>query len=180
MLNGINLEGLQEYIEVITEKPSEAISSYGITARWLGGVNTQISTHNQKVGQKTIQKDFKFIIGEPEELLGNNQHPTPQDYLLGGLAGCMIVGFVTNAAKKGIKLDSVELQITGDLNLRGFLNVDAEAPVGFDKINFNFDVQGSGTQQEYDEIISKVQRFSPNYRTISDAVELSVTPKVAI
>lgn len=180
MLNGINLEGLQQYIELITQEPSEAISSYGITAKWLGGVNTKVSTHNQQVGQKVINKDFEFTIGEPEELLGHNKYPTPQDYLLGGLAGCMVVGFVTNASKKGIKLDSVELTITGDLNLRGFLNVDKEAPVGFDKINFHFDVQGSGTQDDYDEIIGKVQRFSPNYRTISDAVELSVAPKVTV
>jgi len=31
--------------------------------------------------------------------------PTPQDYLLGGLAACMIVGFVVGVSKKGLKLE---------------------------------------------------------------------------
>lgn len=174
MLNGINLDGLEQYVELITEKPTEAISSYGITAKWLGGVNTEITTHNQMVGTKEIKKDFKFTIGEPEELLGKNAYPTPQDYLLGGLAGCMMVGFVSGASSKGIKLESVLLTITGDLNLRGFLNVDKTAPVGFEEIKFNYNVKGDGTQEDYDAIINNVQQFSPNYRTITDNVKLSV------
>jgi len=174
MLNGINLDGLEQYVELITEKPAEAISSYGITAKWLGGVNTEITTHNQMVGSKEINKDFKFTIGEPEELLGKNAYPTPQEYLLGGLAGCMMVGFVSEASSKGIKLESVSLTITGDLNLRGFLNVDETAPVGFEEIKFNYDVKGDGTQEDYDAIINNVQQFSPNYRTITDNVKLSV------
>lgn len=174
MLNGINLDGLEQYVKLIKEKPAEAISSYGITAKWLGGVNTEITTHNQMVGSKEINKDFKFTIGEPEELLGKNKYPTPQDYLLGGLAGCMMVGFVARASSKGIKLESVSLTITGDLNLRGFLNVDETAPVGFEEIKFNYDVKGDGTQEDYDAIINNVQQFSPNYRTITDNVKLSV------
>jgi uncharacterized OsmC-like protein len=175
MLNGINLEGLNTYANTISEKPEEAISAYGVTAKWLGGVKTQIQTHNQKVGSAEIVKDFHFDIDEPEELLGSNSNPTPQDYLLGGLAGCMMVNFVAGASQKGIKLESVELKIKANLDLRGFLNVGDHVPIPFEKIFFNYEVKGDGTQNDYDEIIKDVQHFSPNYRTISDAVNLSVS-----
>lgn len=69
MLNGINLEGLKAYIDVITAKPDEAISGYGITATWMGGVKTSIQTHNQRLGSNVIVKDFQFNIDEPKELL---------------------------------------------------------------------------------------------------------------
>ena len=174
MLNGINLEGLQEYRDLIGIEEKEAYSSYGITAQWQGGVNTKVSTHNQKVGSKEIQKDFSFEIGEPNELLGDNSRPTPQDYLLGGLAGCMMVGFVAGASSKGIKLKEVKLHITGTLDLRGFLNVNAESPVGFDSIEFSYEVDGNGTQEQYNEIITNVRQFSPNYRTITDKVNMKL------
>ena len=87
----------------------------------------------------------------------------------------MMVGFVVGASTKGIKLDSVKLQITGALNLREFLNVDATAPIGFDEIQFNFDVKGNGEQEQYDEIIKNIQQFSPNYRTIADKVRVVLT-----
>ncbi|PHS08586.1 MAG: hypothetical protein COA88_06380 [Kordia sp.] len=35
MLNGINLDELEQYIKLITEKPAEAISNYGITDKWV-------------------------------------------------------------------------------------------------------------------------------------------------
>ena len=174
MLNEINLEGLDAYRGLITKESEEAISSYGITAKWQGGVNTTIETHNQKVGSKEVVKNYSFNIGEPEELLGENKTPTPQDYLLGGLAGCMMVGFVVGASNKGIKLEDVQLHITGELDLRGFLNVDNTVPIGFDKINFQFEVKGDGKQEDYDELIKNVQQFSPNYRTITDKVEVSL------
>jgi len=174
MLNGINLEGLNQYISVIKENKEEAKSSYGITAEWLIGTKTKVFTHNQKVGSSEITKDFKFSIDEPQELLGDNTNPTPQDYLLGGLAGCMMVGFVVGASNQGIKLNQVSLHITGSLDLRGFLNVDPETPIGFDEIQFKFEVIGDGTQEQYDEIIKNVQHFSPNYRTITDQVKVSL------
>jgi uncharacterized OsmC-like protein len=172
MLNGINLDGLAQYIELITKQKEEAISAYGITAEWLGGTKTRVSTYNPQIGSTEVVKNFDFTIDEPNELLGSNSFPTPQDYLLGGMAGCMMVGFVVAASTKDIKLESVKLTIKGALNLRGFLNVDSSAPIGFDKIEFSFDVQGSGTKEQYNEIIKNVQQFSPNYRTITDSINV--------
>ncbi|MFC5046043.1 OsmC family protein [Aquimarina hainanensis] len=106
--------------------------------------------------------------------MGDNSRPTPQDYLLGGLAGCMMVGFVAGASGKGIKLNKVKLHITGTLDLRGFLNVNPESPIGFDTIEFSFDVDGDGTQEQYNDIINNVRQFSPNYRTITDKVNMKL------
>ena len=172
-LNGIKLDDLAAYTQVITDHPEQAISEYGIVAEWRGGVHSEIRTLNQYIGGKEVVKDFSFHVGEPKELLGNNAYPTPQDYLLGGMAGCMMVGFVASASARNIKLDEVKLTIKGALNLRGFLNVDADAPVGFAEVQFNFAVKGDGSQAQYDEIIAGVQQSSPNYRTISDAVKVS-------
>ena len=147
-LNGIKLDDLAAYTQVITDHPEQAISEYGIVAEWRGGVHSEIRTLNQYIGGKEVVKDFSFHVGEPEELLGNNAYPTPQDYLLGGMAGCMMVGFVASASARNIKLDEVKLTIKGALNLRGFLNVDADAPVGFAEVQFNFAVKGDGSQAQ--------------------------------
>jgi len=178
MINGINLNNLHTYAALIKKQPEQAISSYSITTHWLGGVKTRICTDNQYVGSTEIIKNFHFDIDEPAELLGSNTMPAPQDYLFAGLAGCMIVGFVVCASEQGITLESVKLIIKGSLNLRGFLNIDPKAPVGFEKIEFNYQVKGSGTQADYDGIMEYVQQFSPNYRTILDKVTLSVNKEI--
>ena len=62
------------------------MSENGVVAESRGGVNSEIRTSNQYIGRKEVVKDFSFHVGEPKELLGNNAYPTPQDYLLGGMA----------------------------------------------------------------------------------------------
>jgi uncharacterized OsmC-like protein len=174
MLNNLNIQALQAYIETVNKKPEEAIFAHGITAVWKGGVNTEITTHGKTLGSKSIERQFIYSIGEPEEVLGNNQSPNPQDYILGGMAGCMMVGFVATATAKGIKLDDVQLTIKGAVDMRGFLDLDPNVSVGFEELQFNFNVKGSGTQEQYDEIVEHVRRVSPGYRTILDPVRITI------
>ena len=174
MLNNLNLPALQDYIETVKQNPEEAIFAHGITAVWKGGVNTEITTHAKSLGSKNIAGEFTYSISEPEEVLGNNHSPNPQDYILGGMAGCMMVGFVATATAKGIKLDDVQLTIKGAVDMRGFLELDPNVSVGFEKLQFNFNVKGSGTQEQYDEIVEHVRKVSPGYRTILDPVRITI------
>lgn len=174
MINNFNLEALGQYVEVIKNDASEAVAALAITANWKGGVTTEITTHPKKIGSTLVAKEFKYLIDEPQELLGNNLHPNPQDYILGGLAGCMMVGFVAGATVKGIELESVSLTIAGELDLRGFLEVSPDASIGFEALKFNFLVKGSGTQEDYDAIAEHVRKISPGYNTIANPVKITI------
>lgn len=170
MLNNMNIAALEEYIALVKDNPEEGRAIMGITADWIDGVNTKITTNGKKVGSKFNDKQFAFMIGEPEELLGDNQYPGPQDYMLGGMAGCMMVVFVAAATTRGIQLNNVSLTIQGQLDLRGFLNINPSVNKGFGALEFNFHVEGNGTKEQYDEIVAHVREFSPGYNTIANPV----------
>lgn len=170
MLNNLNITALQQYIDLVKSKPKEGIAKMGITANWKGSVNTEIITHPKKIGSQVNSKQFTFMAGEPEELLGDNNHPGPQDYMLGGMAACMMVVFVAGATGRGIQLNSVSLTIQGELDLRGFLNIEPTVSKGFKELEFNFTVDGNGTQAQYDEVVAHVRQFSPGYNTIANPV----------
>lgn len=174
MINNFNLVALGEYVKVITNEPEEAIAALGVTANWKGGVTTEITTHSKKIGSAIVEKQYKYLIDEPKELLGNDLHPNPQDYILGGLAGCMMVGFVAGATSKGITLERVSLTIVGDLDLKGFLEVSPEASIGFETLQFNFVVKGTGTQEDYKAIAEHVRKISPGYNTIANPVKITI------
>lgn len=178
MLNNINLEALQGYIDLVKSNSGEGIATFGVTANWQSGVNTEITTHSKNVGSAHAPTKFTYSIGEPTELLGDDKSPNPQDYILGGMAGCMMVGFVVGATAKGIALKSVQLDIAGQLDLRGFLDLDPNVTVGFEELQFNFKVQGSGTKEQYDEIIQHVRKVSPGYQTIANPVKITVNKDI--
>lgn len=172
MINGINLKALGLYKSTVEQDAKNGMYSGGITATWKGGTKVEVNTNNLTLGNETIPHNFSFTIDEPNQLLGAHSAPTPQDYLLGGLSGCMMVTFVAMASLKGIELESVNLEINSGLDLQGFLGINETSPVGYDTIEYTFSVKGNGTKDQYEDIANQVIQFSPNYATVSNKVTM--------
>lgn len=178
MTNGLNLEALTAYKETVKQNSYNGEYKSGIKAKWIKGTLVEVKTGTLSLGGEFISHDFSFAIDEPEQLLGRNSKPTPQDYLLGGLAGCMMVTFVAMCSVKGLNLKSVDLDIKSGLDLQGFLGLNQKSSVGFEAIEYIFTVKGSGTELEYLEAAKEVIKFSPNYATIVNKVEMIATLNV--
>lgn len=56
--------------------------------------------------------------------------------MLHALASCIAVGFVYNAAARGIEVRSLELDVEGELDLRGFLGLSDQVRPGYQNIRF--------------------------------------------
>jgi uncharacterized OsmC-like protein len=48
-------------------------------------------------------RDFRFVTAEPEKIGGNNEGPTPMEYVLGALNGCLGVVVELVAKEQGIR-----------------------------------------------------------------------------
>jgi uncharacterized OsmC-like protein len=70
------------------------------------------------------------------------------DLLLGALAACAQITCQMVAAATGIETERIEVIAEGDLDLRGTLGVDREAPVGFEAIRLRIEVDAPGTSEE--------------------------------
>lgn len=172
MLNNINIAGLSEYANEVKENNIEGKASYGIELNWESGTKTVVKTKNMTLGNHKIVRDFNFTIDEPTQLLGVNCAPNPAEYMLGGLAGCMAVTFMAGATTMNINIDQLRLEIDGDLDLKGFLGVDSETNPGFPELKFIFHVKGNGTQEQYNKLIERVTKHSPNFNTIKNEVRM--------
>ena len=172
MLNNINIAGLSEYTNEVKEEPIESRATYGVTLDWVSGTKSVVKTKNILFGNHKIVRNFEFTIDEPTQFLGVNCAPNPAEYLLGGLAGCMAVTFMTGATMMNIEIDKLRLEIDGELNLNGFLGLDENQPPGFPELTFIFHVEGNGTQEQYDHLINRVKAHSPNFNTIQNEVRM--------
>ena len=104
--------------------------------------------------------------------MGVNCAPNPAEYMLGGLAGCMAVTFMAGATLMNIKIDQLQIEIDGELDLRGFLGIDKDIDAGFPELKFIFNVKGSGTQEQYNTLMERVMKYSPNFNTIKNEVKM--------
>lgn len=172
MRNNINIAGLSEFVNEVKESKKQSEIKYGVHIDWISGMKTQATVQNINMGGQKLVRNFKFDLDEPNQLLGLNSNPTPQEYLMAGVAGCMAVTFVAGASLMGITLESLTLEFSGELNLSGFLGIPSQEPTSFKEFTCNFIVSGDGTNEQYKILKERVMKHSPNYTSMVNGVHI--------
>jgi uncharacterized OsmC-like protein len=73
-------------------------------------------------------RDFHFVTAEPEKIGGNNEGPTPMEYVLGALNGCLGVVVELVAKEQGIPLHDLKISSTGLVDQRGLFGTADVSP----------------------------------------------------
>ena len=173
IVNGIDTNALKQLAGQAAEGGRAAQVKFAVATQWRGGVASRTLVDGYSVGGKTVTKDFKIDIDEPCELLGANAGPNPQEMLMAAFNACMIVGYAAGASMNGIKLESLSIESSGQLDLRGFMGLDANVKPGYERIHYVVRIKGNGTREQFEEIHQNVIKTSPNRWTIANPVKLS-------
>ena len=81
------------------------------------------------------------------------------DLLLGALAACAQLTCQMVAEATGVPARRIETIVEGDLDLRGTLGVDPEAPVGFERIRMRFEVDAPGAADaQLERLLARTER----------------------
>jgi hypothetical protein len=83
----------------------------------------------------------------------------------------MTTTMVYHAAVRGIKLEIVESELEGDLDLRGFFGISDDVRPGYQEIRVNFKVK---TDVENVETLKELTRLSPVYDVVSNGTKVVV------
>ena len=96
------------------------------------------------------------------------------DMLLEALVACAGVTLKAVSTALAISLKSGTVSAEADLDFRGTLGVDKEAPVGFREIRLRFDVETDAPQDKLDQLLKLTERYCVVYRTIAKGPSLNV------
>jgi uncharacterized OsmC-like protein len=170
--NGVNVEQLVETIEAIREQPEIADFRFRVTNRWVdGGQNeTTISGYFGACQEVERERSFELAADEPPVLLGNDSGPNPVEYALTALASCMTTTMVYHAAARGIRVESVESRLEGDLDLHGFLGLKDDVRKGYKDVRVSFKVKADATPEQ----LAELTKYSPVFDIFSNPVPVSV------
>ena len=96
------------------------------------------------------------------------------DMLLQALVACAGVTLRAVATAKGIALRGGSIRAEGDLDFRGTLGVDREAPVGFTSIRLRFDLDADANADELAALQKLTERYCVVYQTLASGVRPAV------
>jgi uncharacterized OsmC-like protein len=97
------------------------------------------------------------------------------DMLLEALAACAGVTLRAVSTSLGIAVAGGTVHAEGDLDFRGTLAVDREAPVGFRAIRLRFELDTEAGEDELATLLKLTERYCVVLQTIADSPELSAS-----
>lgn len=80
---------------------------------------------------------IKMPVGVHTAVGGDSDNPTPGDILCGAIAACLDSTIRIISNRLGLKLKELEVEVRGEVDVRGTLRVDPNCPVGFQRFDVN-------------------------------------------
>jgi uncharacterized OsmC-like protein len=173
VVNGIDTSALLQTVSAIAATPALGASRFRASNVWLEG------THNRSrvtgfygAGQEIAHAQaFTMDADEPAILAGGDKGANPVEHLLHALASCLTTSMVAHAAVRGIHIARLEAELEGDLDLRGFLGLDASVPKGYTAIRATFRASGA---PEAIAALRDLAEFSPVFNTLVAGTPIDV------
>lgn len=117
----------------------------------------------------------RFTIDEPASLGGTDKGATPVEHLLAALGSCQVITFQVWAEKLGIKLDGVDIALTGEIDLRGFFGQAEGVRPGFQSIDVSVQLSGPESPERYAELTRAVEEHCPVLDGLGNTVPVRTT-----
>lgn len=179
VVNGINVDNLKALVAKVAADAGNAATHWRVATKWQGQTHSRSEVEGFDLAGEHVARPFTIDIDEPCELGGSNRHANPQEHLLAALNACMTVGYVAQCALRGITLESLEIETTGDIDLRGFLGLDPKVPPGYETLSYTVRIKGNGTREQFEDVHAAVMATSPNYYNVANPIALRPTLVIA-
>jgi uncharacterized OsmC-like protein len=132
------------------------------------------SIENQGIACKVETGRALVVAGLHPATGGSGLELCSGDMLLEALVACAGVTLKSVATAVDVPLRTGNVTAEGDLDFRGTLGVDKEAPVGFAEIRLRFDVGTDAAQEKLDLLLKLTERYCVVYQTIKNGPKVSV------
>jgi uncharacterized OsmC-like protein len=133
------------------------------------------STENEGIACKLETGRALAVAGLHPATGGSGLELCSGDMLLEALVACAGVTLKSVATAIDVPLKTGNVTADGDLDFRGTLGVDKEAPVGFAEIRLRFDVDTEAPQEKLDLLLKLTERYCVVYQTIKNGPKISVS-----
>ena len=174
--NGVDTPTLFATLDAVKAQPDLAKFQFRVSNRWMKGTNSRSRMEMFKGagGEHAHKGEYALEADHPTVLVGDDMAPTPVEFLLHALAGCITAGIANIAAARGVTLTEVTSRIEGDIDLLGLLGLSKEVRNGYQRIRATFDIKGDAPAEKLREIVEQSRARSAVFDVLSNGVPVEV------
>jgi uncharacterized OsmC-like protein len=152
---------LQERQRPLKDRYREEPEAARITLKAVGASGDEPVACSVDLGRMTQEAEAHSGVGGP------GTGACSGDLLLGALAACAQLTCQMVATSMGLAVRSIEVEVEGDLDLRGTFGVSREAAVGFEAIRLAFRIDApEESDEQLEKLIEKTERYCTVLQTL--------------
>ncbi len=145
-------------VRLLAAKPTRGHLT-GITkARIVDGLHCEIE-----------EGPWKLTADMPQKAGGEDSAPTPGVLGRGALASCLAIGISMWAARLGVPIDALEVEVQADFDARGELGVGENIAPGYQEVRYQVTLDSPAPEPAVQELLAVAQRHSPYLDVFSRA-----------
>ena len=174
--NGVNVEALLGARTAMADNPEIAQFQWRSTVTWVRGTHSRsdISTFFGFGEEQSHHERFTLDTDHPEQFAAQDNGPTPVEYVLAGLGGCLTAGIAAVAQQRQIQLRSVKAQLSASMDLHGILGADPGVRNGFNAVTVDYQIDADATPEEIQALVAQSQRRSAVFDIMTNVTDVSV------
>lgn len=137
-------------IQTLTRMPSRGLLTFTTTARLVDGLRCEIED-----GPWRLAADLPTKIG------GDETAPNPGVLGRSALASCLTLGIARWAARLGVPIDALEVEVQTDLDARGELGAAADVRPGYTEMRYAVRLRSPAARAEVASLLDLAERHNP-------------------
>ena len=176
MRNGVDTTTLFATLDAVKAAPEAAKFQFRASNEWISGTHSRGEIHDFfGVGEdRTHTRTFTFDADHPAVLVGQDNGPTPVEYVLHALAACLTAGLANIAAARNVRLTEVKSTVVGDIDLNGILGLNGDVRNGYQNIAVHFTVKGDAPAEVLRGLVEQSRKRSAVFDIITNGVPVTI------
>jgi uncharacterized OsmC-like protein len=155
------------------ERPEEAV-----TEKWGRTSSANVAPDDRCHGEVEVGRGYGVSLrfGLDRHVGGLHDLPNPGDLLCAALASCADGSIRMIAGLVGVKLEELEVEVRGELDVRGTLGIAPEVPVGFRRLDCSVAVRAApgSDPRSVERLLAAAERVCVNLDTLREPTTVTV------
>lgn len=151
----------ERHVRALTHNPARGFLTFATTARLVDGLRCEIE-----------DGAWLFAADLPVKLGGDDTAPNPGVLGRGALASCLVIAISRWAARLGVPLEALEVEVEADLDARGELGMGDDIRPGYGEVRYTVSVRSPASREAITELLATAERHNPYLDIFGRAVPL--------
>jgi uncharacterized OsmC-like protein len=165
IINGFEVANVVKMVEDVKKNPAPFQSTFCATTFWKGGYHCVAEVSTFTVGGAKLKhtKTHRVEGDHPKEFLGNDKGPSAAELVACALGHCIAGGWGACGALLGVPVESLRIEVEGDLDPQGMLGLPEPGKVrpGFQNFRVTHYVKSKAPKVKLEQVKQMAEDLSP-------------------